>query len=75
MTTKEQASTNNLKNAHEHSPLGLDERPKMDASTDGDDLKEPAQMWMTLLESLLWVSAIAGWGAIAYLYHMHPSFP
>jgi hypothetical protein len=75
MTAKEQASTNNLKNAHEHSSFGLDERPKMDANTDCDDLKKPAQTWMTFLESLLWVSAIAGWSAIAYLYHMHPSFP
>jgi SAM-dependent methyltransferase len=68
MTTKEQAFINKLKNAHEHSSLGLDERPKMDANTDCDDLQKPGQTWMTFLESLLWVSDLGcGAGDVSFL--------
>ena len=27
------------------------------------------------LEAFLWVAAIVGWGAVAWVYHLHPHFP
>ena len=47
----------------------------MDAAQNRDELKEPGQSWQMFLETLLWDSAFAGWAAIAYLYHAHPSLP
>jgi hypothetical protein len=28
-----------------------------------------------VLEVFLWVAAIVGWGAVAWVYHLHPHFP
>ena len=47
----------------------------MNPAPNPDELKEPGQLWQMFLETLLWVSAFAGWAAIAYLHHAHPSFP
>jgi len=70
MNTNEQASTNSFPNAHEHSPRDLADRPAMDLNMNCDDNTKPAKTWNALLDALLWVSAIVGWGAVAYLYHM-----
>jgi len=75
MNTNEQASINRSPNAHEHSSRGLAKSPTMDLNMNCDDNTKSAKTWHTLLETLFWVSAIVGWGAVAYLHHMHPSFP
>jgi hypothetical protein len=31
--------------------------------------------WHGVLEAFLWVAAIVGWGAVAWVYHLHPHFP
>jgi hypothetical protein len=74
MTTKQQACFANFRTPLEQSISSLDESRKMDLETGNDDLQGPGQPWFICLEALLWLSAVAGWGAIAYLYHMHPSF-
>ncbi|MBV8416413.1 MAG: hypothetical protein JO251_14480 [Verrucomicrobia bacterium] len=28
-----------------------------------------------VLEAFLWVAAIVGWSAVAWVYHLHPHFP
>ena len=73
ITTNELSSIGHLPNAHEDALQGLPEGPETDLNCDGK--MKPAQSGHTRLESALWISAIIGWGAIGYLYHMHPSFP
>ena len=71
MNTKSQAAFSKLR-----TPLStsdLDERREIDLRAD-DALQEPVQSWIVCLEALLCVSAVAGWVAIAYLYHTNPSF-
>ncbi len=75
MSTNERASINNSSNAHEHSSLGLDERAKKYMNANCDEFKESGQTWHSFLNALLWVCGIVGWGAIAYIYYIHPSFP
>jgi len=75
MPTNEQSSIEYLSDAHEDASQGLAESFATNLNMNCDGNMKPAKSWHTSLETVLWISAIIGWGAIAYLYHMHPSFP
>jgi hypothetical protein len=34
-----------------------------------------SKMNTQVLKAFLWVAAIVGWGAVAWVYHLHPHFP
>jgi hypothetical protein len=74
MTTNEESSIGHLPNAHEDASQGLPESSATDLNMNCDENMKPAQSRHTSLETVLWIFAIIGWGAIAYLNHMHPSF-
>jgi hypothetical protein len=74
MTTKQPACFTNLRTPLEQSTSCLDERREMDLRAGYDRLQGPGLTWIICLEVFLWLSAVAGWGAIAYLYHVNPSF-
>ena len=71
----EQSSIDHLPNEHENPLRGLPESSAADLNMNCDGNMKPAQSGYTSLENVLWIFAIIGWVAIAYLYHMHPSFP
>jgi hypothetical protein len=73
MTTKQNPCFTNLRTPSKQSTSCF-ERREMDLKAGYDVLQEPGQTRLICLEALLWISAVVGWSAIAYLCHMNPSF-
>jgi len=50
-----------------------DQREEVTAG--GEAVSREAGRRHGVLEGFLWLAAIVGWGAVAWVYHLHPHFP
>jgi len=50
-----------------------DQREEVTAG--GEAVSREAGRRHGVLEAFLWVAAIVGWGAVVWVYHLHPHFP
>jgi len=45
-----------------------------EATVGGKAVSREAGRRRGVLEAFLWVATIVGWGAVAWVYHLHPNF-
>lgn len=52
---------------------GKDQREEV--TTGGKAASRKGRRRHGVLEAFLWAAAIMGWGAVGWVYHLHPHFP
>lgn len=75
MTTNRETSNMEFCEGARRSSENLRGNNKAVINAGGDGKSEEAGTLRSHWEAALWTFAIAGWGVVAYLYHLHPSFP